>query len=421
MIQSINTKTFGITENKKNGIDNQPIVDVGIFLQTLAHSLANNDSTTGQFVSKDESKASGEITQVESKFEKDLVEQFMHFFSEFGLDKEGFTTNYQLNSDSQIILTELVSQFNTKAIEQDDLISQLVQMINGSPELFRVFSEKVMNSDDYPLLKEMFVESNQLNLLHLHLPVLQKDELDYFVNSTTTTRFQKVDEQSTDAIQRNNILFTREGASEEKNKISTEKISVSNESQILSISEVNALVSLVSADNMKSLNGNMSEKISVDNIQELPQKLASNLVEKVQEAKNPSMQQVTIELSPENLGKLEISIKITESKVQLEIHTDSQQTLKLMENFTNKFEQVLEKQQFLNQNIHNKTNTQVQLEHVQSPFQSLNHQFSQQGFQQNYTQQSQKFKNTFKAQEKVEKLEEEIKDKQINSTISILA
>ena len=358
MIQSINTKTFGITENKKNGIDNQPIVDVGIFLQTLAHSLANNDSTTGQFVSKDESKASGEITQVESKFEKDLVEQFMHFFSEFGLDKEGFTTNYQLNSDSQIILTELVSQFNTKSIEQDDLISQLVQMINGSPELFRVFSEKVMNSDDYPLLKEMFVESNQLNL---HLPVLQKDELDYFVNSTTTTRFQKVDEQSTDAIQRNNILFTREGASEEKNKISTEKISVSNESQILSISEVNVLVSLVSTDNMKSLNGNMSEKISVDNIQELPQKLASNLVEKVQEAKNPSMQQVTIELSPENLGKLEISIKITESKVQLEIHTDSQQTLKLMENFTNKFEQVLEKQQFLNQNVHNKTNTQVQL------------------------------------------------------------
>ena len=134
-----------------------------------------------------------------------------------------------------------------------------------------------------------------------------------------------------------------------------------------------------------------------------------------------SMQQVTIELSPENLGKLEISIKITESKVQLEIHTDSQQTLKLMENFTNKFEQVLEKQQFLNQNVHNKTNTQVQLEHVQSLFQSLNHQFSQQGFQQNYTQQSQKFKNTFKAQEKVEKLEEEIKDKQINSTISILA
>lgn len=418
MIQSINTATLGITENKKNGIDNQPIVDVGIFLQTLAHSLANNDSTTGQFVSKDESKASGEITQVESKFEKDLVEQFMHFFSEFGLDKEGFTTNYQLNSDSQIILTELVSQFNTKSIEQDDLISQLVQMINGSPELFRVFFEKVMNSDDYPLLKEMFVESNQLNL---HLPVLQKDELDYFVNSTTTTRFQKVDEQSTDAIQRNNILFTREGASEEKNKISTEKISVSNESQILSISEVNVLVSLVSADNMKSLNGNMSEKISVDNIQELPQKLASNLVEKVQEAKNPSMQQVTIELSPENLGKLEISIKITESKVQLEIHTDSQQTLKLMENFTNKFEQVLEKQQFLNQNVHHKTNTQVQLEHVQSLFQSLNHQFSQQRFQQNYTQQSQKFKNTFKAQEKVEKLEEEIKDKQINSTISILA
>lgn len=76
------------------------------------------------------------------------------------------------------------------------------------------------------------------------------------------------------------------------------------------------------------------------------EKLSQPIVEKVTTMNTFDSQNITIELLPEKLGKIQISMKVTEQQVQLEFVVENSQTKQLLESITTKLERVLQKHEF---------------------------------------------------------------------------
>lgn len=76
------------------------------------------------------------------------------------------------------------------------------------------------------------------------------------------------------------------------------------------------------------------------------EKLSQPIVEKVTTMNTFDSQNITIELLPEKLGKVQISMKVTDQQVQLEFVVENSQTKQLLESITTKLERVLQKHEF---------------------------------------------------------------------------
>lgn len=119
------------------------------------------------------------------------------------------------------------------------------------------------------------------------------------------------------------------------------------------------------------------------------EKISQPIVEKVTTMNAPDVQKITVELLPEKLGKMEVSIRVTDQKVQLEFIVENSQTRQLLESMTTKLERVLNKQEFPQVATQEKVTetTQVATE-LQSEANLFDQSAFQQGFQRENQQQS---------------------------------
>lgn len=88
-----------------------------------------------------------------------------------------------------------------------------------------------------------------------------------------------------------------------------------------------------------------SETGELLNTQQITEKLSQPIIEKVETMSRPEMQKITVELLPERLGKMEVSIKVTENQVKLEFVVQNPQAKQALESITQKLEQVLNQQE----------------------------------------------------------------------------
>lgn len=86
----------------------------------------------------------------------------------------------------------------------------------------------------------------------------------------------------------------------------------------------------------------MDEKVTL----QVAEKLTQPIVEKVTTMSSGSMNKVTVELLPEHLGKVEVTIQVTNDKVQLEFVVQNNQTRQLLETVKPRLEQIIHKQEF---------------------------------------------------------------------------
>lgn len=79
---------------------------------------------------------------------------------------------------------------------------------------------------------------------------------------------------------------------------------------------------------------------------QVAQKLEQPLVQKITTINQGSTQKLTVELLPERLGKVEVTIQVTNNKVQLEFVVQNSQTRQLLETVKPRLEQIMHKQEF---------------------------------------------------------------------------
>lgn len=79
---------------------------------------------------------------------------------------------------------------------------------------------------------------------------------------------------------------------------------------------------------------------------QVAQKLEQPLVQKITTMNQGSTQKLTVELLPERLGKVEVTIQVTNNKVQLEFVVQNSQTRQLLETVKPRLEQIMHKQEF---------------------------------------------------------------------------
>lgn len=163
---------------------------------------------------------------------------------------------------------------------------------------------------------------------------------------------------------------------------------------------------------------NESAKIEQAPIAEaITQQVAQRLVEQTQSINHPGLQKVTIQLQPEQLGKLEISLQLNQQQIQLEVKAENVHTMKLLENLSTRFEQILNKQPFLQQ----PTPTQIQQPSMTEHLGTALQQNFQQSFQQSNLYQAKPVNRYAKPSEKVTVEETSTEKEVLDSTISILA
>lgn len=116
------------------------------------------------------------------------------------------------------------------------------------------------------------------------------------------------------------------------------------------------------------------------------EKISQPIVEKVTTMNAPDVQKITVELLPEKLGKMEVSIRVTDQKVQLEFIVENSQTRQLLESMTTKLERVLNKQEFPQVATQEKVTETTQ---VATELQSEANLFDQSAFQQGFQRENQ--------------------------------
>lgn len=226
-------------------------------------------------------------------------------------------------------------------------------------------------------------------------------------------------------------LNTEEAISTQVKVVPQENLSIKKVDRILPLTVADSVViSQVASlqDNLNTLNQkqvmmqptsftNTAEQNQVSVAEVLTNQVAQKIVEHTQTLNAPGMQKVTIQLQPDQLGKLEISLQLNQHQVQLEVKAENSHTMKLLENLSTKFEQILNKQQFLQQPTPARLEIPTQNEGLGSALQ----QNFQQNFQQSNFYQSKPVNRYAKSTEKIT-VEEETTDKEVlDSTISILA
>ncbi|KRM96866.1 hypothetical protein FC19_GL000392 [Liquorilactobacillus aquaticus DSM 21051] len=148
--------------------------------------------------------------------------------------------------------------------------------------------------------------------------------------------------------------------------------------------------------------------------------IARPIVQDLKTMTNGANKSLTLQLLPENLGKVRVSLSVTEQQVRLEFKVQSEHTKQLLESISTKLEQVLKNQDTGNGTVGAKENT-TQVNNFDSlQLDLLNQQSSQRQFEQRT------FKRHAKGslyQEKLEaqKIKKETKEEKSKSTISILA
>lgn len=123
-------------------------------------------------------------------------------------------------------------------------------------------------------------------------------------------------------------------------QISNEMKSVPSENQV-----VDATIEIPMNLNGKELSQPMSPVLEKAVVQ-VAEKLSQPLVQKVTSMNQGDTQKLTVELLPERLGKVEVTIKMTDNKIQLEFVVQNSQTRQLLENVKPRLEQILHKQDF---------------------------------------------------------------------------
>lgn len=81
-------------------------------------------------------------------------------------------------------------------------------------------------------------------------------------------------------------------------------------------------------------------------LSQVAEKLGQPIVQKVTTMNQGSTQKLTVELLPERLGKVEVTIQVTNNKIQLEFVVQNSQTRQLLETMKPRLEQIMHKQEF---------------------------------------------------------------------------
>lgn len=224
-----------------------------------------------------------------------------------------------------------------------------------------------------------------------------------------------------------NLAVPQTGTSEKLSEVETSKRQATVEKPIVQRTETMPVEStttldpamLESAKQAISLPAAFASEMSNEPAAKSVETLAQPIVKAIETMERPGMQKLTLQLLPENLGKMQVSIKVTNHNVELEFVVQNPQTKQALESIANKLEQAIQKPEFTVAQPQPKiTETQAAIRADLS-----GSEFSGHAFQQEFGQGQRQASRMNKAyqQPKVESVPVEKEEKQSESTVSILA
>lgn len=163
---------------------------------------------------------------------------------------------------------------------------------------------------------------------------------------------------------------------------------------------------LIKVDFPKIIAGNQQA------IEQVVEKVSQPILKELQTIERPGEKTITFDLSPGDLGKVQVKMKVTPDSVSLEFTVQSEQTKKMLETMTANFDKVLQKQE----QISAFTITQVsgnELAATGDGQAGFSQNFHQQGLKDRQSQQTSRYRQPV--------LDEQVTEKEVESRISILA
>lgn len=193
---------------------------------------------------------------------------------------------------------------------------------------------------------------------------------------------------------------------------SSGKIESLNSNQNLVKAEISITTSqedplpLIKVDFPKVIAGNQQA------IEQVVEKVSQPILKELKTIERPGEKTITFDLSPGDLGKVQVKMKVTPDSVSLEFTVQSEQTKKMLETMTASFDKVLQKQE----QISVLTVTQVsgnELAATGDGQAGFSQNFHQQGLKDRQSQQTSRYRQPV--------LDEQVTEKEVESRISILA
>lgn len=194
----------------------------------------------------------------------------------------------------------------------------------------------------------------------------------------------------------------------------TERINSANE--VLKVETANTEIStvtgqenplpLIKVDFPKIIAGNQQA------IEQVVEKVSQPILKELKTIERPGEKTITFDLSPGDLGKVQVKMKVTPDSVSLEFTVQSEQTKKMLETMTANFDKVLQKQE----QISAFTITQVsgnELAATADGQAGFSQNFHQQGLKDRQSQQTSRYRQPV--------IDEQVTEKEVESRISILA
>ena len=163
---------------------------------------------------------------------------------------------------------------------------------------------------------------------------------------------------------------------------------------------------LIKVDFPKVIAGNQQA------IEQVVEKVSQPILKELKTIERPGEKTITFDLSPGDLGKVQVKMKVTPDSVSLEFTVQTEQTKKMLETMTASFDKVLQKQE----QISAFTVTQVsgnELAATGDGQAGFSQNFHQQGLKDRQSQQSSRYRQPV--------LDEQVTEKEVESRISILA
>lgn len=162
---------------------------------------------------------------------------------------------------------------------------------------------------------------------------------------------------------------------------------------------------LIKVDFPKVIAGNQQA------IEQVVEKVSQPILKELKTIERPGEKTITFDLSPGDLGKVQVKMKVTPDSVSLEFTVQSEQTKKMLETMTASFDKVLQKQE----QISAFTVTQVsgnELAATGDGQAGFSQNFHQQGLKDRQSQQTSRYRQPV--------LDEQVTEKEVESRISIL-
>jgi flagellar hook-length control protein FliK len=269
---------------------------------------------------------------------------------------------------------------NLAAVNNSMFVSGKTQEIELSSEMNVDFQEVISeatlaNTSKMNELKEVHSETNIETAL---------------LNEPTHSQFEQEFSEITERINSANEVLKAETAN---NEIST----VTGQENPLP---------LIKVDFPKIIAGNQQA------IEQVVEKVSQPILKELKTIERPGEKTITFDLSPGDLGKVQVKMKVTPDSVSLEFTVQSEQTKKMLETMTASFNKVLQKQE----QISAFTVTQVsgnELATTGDGQAGFSQNFHQQGLKDRQSQQTSRYRQPV--------LDEQVTEKEVESRISILA